>query len=241
MALTFALATVALPATASAGIGSWTGSTASTATTTATTTAAAATTTAAAATTTTATATTTGCTPMDTTQSFAKYGDDSDYYLAPGGSFESGGPAWTLTGGAKIVSGNESLGVSSGSKALQLPVFATATSPAFCVDASNPSFRFASKLSSLDGGYAAIVIYRNAAGKVTSSQFTSSADGTFYNGATAWNPSDVSPLATNIPLLAGGGTASVQLQFVGTTKAYGMFVGSTATIDSVMVDPYRRG
>ena len=121
-----------------------------------------------------------------------------------------------------------------------LPVGATATSPAFCVDDSLPSFWFANKLSSLDGGYVAIVIYRDAAGKITNSQFTSSSDGTYWNGAGAWNPSAISPLASKIPLSAGG-TASVQLMFVGTMKAYGIFVGATATIDSIMVDPYRRG
>lgn len=183
-----------------------------------------------------------GCAPMATTQAFAKYSDSAQYFLAPGGTFESGAPGWTLLGGAKIVSGNESLGVTAGSKALQLPVAGTALSPAFCVDDSLPSFRFAAKLSSLDGGYAAIVVYRDDAGKITQAQFTSSASGSYFNGASAWNPSAVSPLATKIPLLAGGGkTASVQLLFLGTTKSYGAWVGATATIDSVMVDPYRRG
>lgn len=183
----------------------------------------------------------TGCTPVATTKAFSKYSDDADYFMAPGGSFESGTTTgWTLTSGAKIVSGNENLGVTSGSKALDLPVGATATSPAFCVDDSLPSFRFASKLSSLDGGYIAVVIYRDAVGKITNAQFTSSSAGSYWNGATSWNPSAISPLASKIPLSAGG-TASVQLMFVGTMKAYGIFVGAKATIDSVMVDPYRRG
>ncbi|MDO9355532.1 MAG: hypothetical protein Q7T55_17655 [Solirubrobacteraceae bacterium] len=188
-------------------------------------------------------AATTGCTPLPTKQAFSKWGDTAEYYPAPGGSFETGTTTgWKLTTGAKIVSGNETLGVTSGSKALQLPVGATATSPEFCVDETQPSFRFASKVSSLDGGYAAIVLYRDTEGKIKQAQFTSSALGTYYNKATDWNPSAVSPLATKIPLLSGGGKmATVQLMFVGTTKAYGIFVGAKATIDSVMVDPYRRG
>lgn len=182
-----------------------------------------------------------GCTPLPTKQAFAKWNDTADYYLAPGGSFESGGPAWKLTTGASIVSGNETLGVQTGSKALQLSVGATATSPEFCVDETNPSFRFAAKMSSLDGGYAAVVLYRDAAGTLTKAQFTSSSAGTYYNGGTSWNPSAVSPLATEIPLIKGGATATVQLMFVGTTKSYGGWVGAKSTIDSVMVDPYRRG
>lgn len=188
------------------------------------------------------TATPTGCTPMATTKAFGHLADTADYFLAPGGSFETGTTAgWTLSGGAKIVSSNESLGVTAGSKALQLGVGATATSPAFCVDESNPSFRFASKVSSLDGGYAALVVYRDAAGTVKSTQFLASTDGTFYNKANSWVASPIAPLATAIPLVQGGSTASVQLKFIGTTKAYGIFVGANATIDSVMVDPYRRG
>lgn len=184
----------------------------------------------------------TGCTPLPTTKAFSKFGDSADYYPAPGGSFESGGPTWRLTTGAKIVSGNENLGIVGGSKALQLSPGATATSPEFCVDETQPSFRFASKVSSLDGGYVAIVLWRDSAGNVTQSQFTASGLGTYYNKQTDWNPSAVSPLATKIPLLQGGGkTATVQLMFVGTMKAYGIFVGAKATIDSVMVDPYRRG
>lgn len=192
--------------------------------------------------TTTTPTTPTGCTALPTTQAFSKYNDAAQYFLAPGGSFETGTPAWTLTSGAKIVSGNDGLGITSGSKALQLPVGGTALSPAFCVDDSLPSFRFSAKISSLDGGFAAIVVYRNEAGDVTKAQFLSSAEGTYWNGANTWSPSPVSPLATKIPLLSSSGTtASVQLMFVGTTKSYGAWVGSTATIDSVMVDPYRRG
>ncbi len=181
------------------------------------------------------------CTPLATTQAFAKFGDAREYYPAPGGSFENGGPGWTLTSGARIVSGNENLGVQSGSKALELPVGGTATSPAFCVDQSQPSFRFGARLSSLDGGYAALVVYRNDAGQVTKTTFTSSAAGTYFNGSTSWNPSAISPLATKIPLTSADATASVQITFVGTTKSYGQWVGAKAYVDSVMVDPYRRG
>lgn len=182
------------------------------------------------------------CTPMPTTQAFSKYGDTASYFMAPGGSFESGTTAgWTLTSGASFVSGNDNLGVTSGSRSLSLPVGATATSPAFCVDESLPSFRFAAKLSSLDAGYVAQVIYRDASGTTKATQFTSSADGTYWNGNAAWNPSAISPLATEIPLTQDGGIASVQLRFVGVTKAYGYFVAARASIDSVMIDPYRRG
>ena len=50
----------------------------------------------------------------------------------PGGSFESGSPSWTLSGGAKLVSGNERFDVVPGTRSLYLPSGATATSPTMC-------------------------------------------------------------------------------------------------------------
>jgi hypothetical protein len=194
------------------------------------------------------------CVPAPTTKAFAKIGDTADYSPAPGGDFESGATGWSLTGGAKVVSGNETLGflqgpVVKGSKSLSLPVGATATSPEFCVDETHPYFRFMAKPTGSMAGYNAIVIYRNAAGSVTASQFTSSSEINWGDGT--WAASKVSPLATKIPLDAANATASVQIKFVSTGnqvavgigfwgKFTGGSVGST-NIDSVMVDPYRRG
>jgi hypothetical protein len=188
------------------------------------------------------------CVQAPTTKAFSKVGDAADYSLAPGGDFESTA-GWTLTSGAKIVSGNENVGITGGSKSLSLPLGATATSPEFCVDESNPYFRFVAKPDKAVAGYSAIVLYRNSAGKVTQAQFTSSADATW--GAGQWAASKISPLATKIPLTGANATASVQIQFVSTGNKvalgvglWGQFAGGalgTVSIDSVMVDPYRRG
>jgi hypothetical protein len=40
-------------------------------------------------------------------QPFARWGDGNWYVLAPGGAFEDGDPAWKLSGGARVVRGNE--------------------------------------------------------------------------------------------------------------------------------------
>ncbi|MBJ7472907.1 MAG: hypothetical protein JHD16_16490 [Solirubrobacteraceae bacterium] len=105
------------------------------------------------------------------------------------------------------------------------------------------------KPTSSMAGYQAIVIYRNAAGSITNAQFTSSADIKWGEGA--WSASAISPLATKIPLTAESPTASVQLHFVSTGNKvalgigfWGKFTGGDVgqtNIDSVMVDPYRRG
>ncbi len=190
----------------------------------------------------------TGCPATPVTKAFAKFGDSADYSLAPGGDFESLA-GWKLSGGARIVAGNETLGVQPGRSSLRLPIGAVAVSPEFCVDETNPHFRFASKPDNAIAGYEAIVLYRSAEGSVQQAKFTSSSAQSW--GAGAWAPSSVSPLATKIPLLAGGSTASVQLMFVSTgnklavgVNLWGRLTGGTVgtvSIDSVMVDPYRRG
>lgn len=188
------------------------------------------------------------CVEQPSTKAFAKYGDTADYSLAPGGDFEATN-GWSFTGGAKLVSGNENLGVKAGRSSLNLPVGATATSPEFCVDASHPHFRFAAKPSNSMAGYDALVIYRDAAGKFKEAQFTSSRDVTWGDGK--WSPSKLSPLATSIPLTQTGGIATVKIKFVSTGNLvavgigfWGKFTGGsvgTTSIDSLMIDPYRRG
>ncbi|MEH3052588.1 MAG: hypothetical protein PGN13_01075 [Patulibacter minatonensis] len=186
------------------------------------------------------------CTPLPTTKAFGKYGDKADYSLAPGGNFE-GTNTWTLTGGAKVQSGNDGAGITSGSKSLFMPITSTATSPEFCVDETNPYFRFMMS-STHKGGYIAAVLWRDAAGKLTQAQFTSSAYATLLSSG--WQPSAVSPLAVKIPL-GSGAAATVQLKLISTgNQSYAdtNLLGSLASnlfgsvsIDSVMVDPYRRG
>jgi hypothetical protein len=219
-----------------------------------------------------------GCTPLPTTKAFQKVdGDAADYSLAPGGNFENGTSGWTLSAGAKIVSGNETLGVSSGSHALQLPLSTSATSPAFCVDESNPSFRFTYKVdNAVLSGFIAYVIYRDAKGAITNVQLVSSK--TLALSPSLWQASPVSPLSTLIPLNATAKTASVQLKITALNPTDFVLDASDAviganpvtkvvhdvgslgsglvasisgavspvtnigvTIDSVMVDPYRRG
>ncbi len=107
------------------------------------------------------------CIPAPTTKAFAKIGDSADYSPAPDGGFEQGAAGWKLTGGAKVVSGNETLGlltgsILSGNRSLSLPVGSTATSPEFCVDETHPYFRFMAKATSAMSGYKAVVIYRDA-------------------------------------------------------------------------------
>lgn len=89
--------------------------------------------------------------------------DSRDYFIAPGGDFESqAGAGWTLEGGARIAEdgGGVSLGMGADQRALVLPPGASATSPAFCVDLHFPTFRFlASQAGAEDTELKVDVIY----------------------------------------------------------------------------------
>jgi hypothetical protein len=73
--------------------------------------------------------------PDSTSQPFAPWGDTAWYVHAPGGGFENGAAGWTLTGGARVVSGNESFYVAGAgqSHSLALPAASSATSPPMCI------------------------------------------------------------------------------------------------------------
>ncbi len=77
---------------------------------------------------------------------FSRWLDPMQYTLAPGGSFESA-TGLTLTGGAKIVAGNETSYVHSRSdtKSVRLPRGATVTTGAICVGLDKPTVRFFAK------------------------------------------------------------------------------------------------
>lgn len=185
------------------------------------------------------------CPTVASTKAFAGLGDDADYALAPGGDFEPGAPSWTLRGGATAAAGNESLGVRAGSRSLRLPPQAVAISPPFCVDPSHPTFRFAARIDSPLSGYVAAVLYRDAAQTLRQSRFNASSTQRLLPSG-AWFASDKAPLGVNIPLLASAPTASAQLMFIstptlGAVSALTLGLTGTVSIDSVMIDPYRRG
>ena len=64
-----------------------------------------------------------GCPARTTEHPFARWLDDGNYVLAPGGTFEGSLDGWKLTGGAKVVAGSESFAAhGAGEKhALSLP------------------------------------------------------------------------------------------------------------------------
>jgi hypothetical protein len=160
---------------------------------------------------------------------FSRYLDPFSYTLGPSGDFESA-DGLALTGGAKIVSGNETSSVAGpgDSHSLLLPRGATATTAAICVGLGNPTVRFFAKrpsfallpLMTVEG------VYKDKAGVTRSLPFV------------------------GVP--AAGGGWSLQLPFVATgallelgdhTMMQFRFraVSGDWQIDDFYVDPWRCG
>jgi len=84
------------------------------------------------------------CPTYPTSKIFSRWLDAANYTLAPGGNFESAA-GLTLTGGAKIVAGNESYNVGGGKSSVRLPRGATVTTGPICVGLDKPTVRFFAK------------------------------------------------------------------------------------------------
>jgi hypothetical protein len=93
------------------------------------------------------TASASDCGDETLTKPFAQFGDSANYKLVRNGAFETGTTGWTLTGGARVVTGNEpwKVGGSSHAKSLVLPAGSSAISPVSCVGLAEPTLRFFAK------------------------------------------------------------------------------------------------
>lgn len=169
-----------------------------------------------------------GCQIGSLSKPFQKFGDGASYSPAPGGSFEEGSAGWSLSNAA-VASGNESLGVSSGTHSLAIKPNGQAISPAFCVSIAHPTLRFVARQTSGSWGVLNVILrWTDSAGKSHDTTV-----GALQSG-TAWTPTSVLALATTLPLWQAGETLSVQL--VLKPEQYG---GAWA-VDGVFIDPRMR-
>jgi hypothetical protein len=159
------------------------------------------------------------------TQPFARWGDLASYTIAPGGSFEAGAPGWALTGGARVVDGNESYYVRSryDRHSLVLPPGSTATTAPFCVSLNRPTIRFFARNSGSSASQLRVrVVFRGLLGVL------GILDGGKISAGSSWSPSPVMLATLNAPL--------------GTTSAQFVFTPLNATdawrIDDFYVDPW---
>ena len=173
----------------------------------------------------------TDCDEQTLEQPFLPWADLANYVIAPNGTFENGASGWTLSGGAAVVSGNESYNVHGDgeTKSLALPAGASATSRSMCVGIEHPTLRiFTRNGGSILSTLRVEVLYEDAAGNAQSLPIGK------LTGTASWQPSLVMPLVVNLlPLLPDERTA-VAFRFTAEGAA------GSWRIDDVYVDPYRR-
>jgi hypothetical protein len=153
---------------------------------------------------------------------FQPWGDSADYVLAGGGSFETGGPSWSLSRGAAVGPGNEPFGLAgAGSQSLTLPTGASATSACLKAPHDRAIVRFT--LRGVTAGAIVHVEVIVGGGKDGVLDL-----GTVTPASSDWAVSDI--LQADWPLSSNG---AVQLQVRLTSVGAG-----TAQVDDVFVDPY---
>jgi hypothetical protein len=160
---------------------------------------------------------------------FAEFGDNANYVLAPGGSFESGAPGWGLSG-AEVVEGNETY-LASGSHSLAINANGQAVSPSVCVGSEYPTFRFFAR--QLTGDPRATLTASLRWVDLLGIAVESSAGAVAGSSSSSWAPSPVMRLGNSVPLWLPGSSFNVQLVFRSTG-------GGSWVIDDAYIDPYSR-
>ena len=98
---------------------------------------------------------------------FLQWLDPLPYTLLPGGDFESGAAGWKLTGGARVVDGNEPFYVTkrSDSHSLLLPQGSSATSPTMCMGLVLPIVRYFSSGGAALSSLRVEAVYTDTSGR----------------------------------------------------------------------------
>jgi hypothetical protein len=159
-------------------------------------------------------------------QPFKRWGDNNYYVLVPGGSFEPGSAAWKLSGGAKVVHGNEPFYVRSSSDrySLYLPYGSTATTPPMCFKFTDWHLRF---FSSGSGTVRVKIVVKSLLGVL------SVLDGGTVSSGSSWRPSpEVGLLLTNLGGLLATDSISLRISPANT---------SGVRIDDFYLDPWKSG
>jgi hypothetical protein len=164
---------------------------------------------------------TTQCGP--TSKPFAQFGDYRNYSFGANGGLESGSTGWTLSGGAAVVSGNESYYVHSryDSNSLSLPAGSSVTTPQLCMGTLSTWVRFFSK-SNGSGSLRVQVQYRSLLGSVLGVL-----DVGTVSGSSSWQPT---PAFLNLQSLnCVLGAKSLQLKLT--------VISGSFQVDDFYVDP----
>jgi hypothetical protein len=174
-----------------------------------------------------ASAASSSCSTPPPSKAFLPWGDLNDYFLAPGGDFESTS-GWTFSGGAKLVTGSEPFLATGrlGKRSLSLPTGGVALSPVLCLTPDNPTLRFFAK--SAQGAAASLrgeaVVVKPSAQVIG----LGAVDGTLL-----WAAAEPMASGVNHVLWDADGTVSLRLRFTAERGSW--------QIDDLFVDPQKRG
>ena len=172
--------------------------------------------------------------PDPTTKPFSPWGDYAKYAFVPNGGFESGATSWSLTGGAKVVSGNESFYVHGTNErnSLYLPPGSTAKSAPMCISLFSGQMRFFTANAGAKSARLKVqVLYNGGVGSLLGSLggLLGISEVGYVTSGSAWQPSPaIGMLGGTLPLL----TSSVQFRFSAP------YDGGAFRIDDVYLDPF---
>jgi hypothetical protein len=172
--------------------------------------------------------------PDPTSRPFSPWSDYAKYAFVPNGGFESGSTGWTLSGGARVVSGNESFFAHDARdrSALSLPPGSTATTSPMCISVLSGKMRFfAANAGSPSSRLRVQVLYNGGVGSVLGGLGTLLELSEFGSvpAGRPWQPSaEVGMLGGTLPLL----TSSVQFRFSAPND------GGSFRLDDVYLDPF---
>ncbi len=161
---------------------------------------------------------------------FARWGDQASYFLVSNGGFENGSTDWTLSGGAKVVKGNETflVGKASDGHSLSIPPGGAAATRPMCVSKGEDTIRLFVNNSHVSGAILHVdaVVVNPDNGAVGTTAFDVNGD----VPSSSWAPT----MQLKIPSLFGSsGTEQLTLSFSlrGTKATWGL--------DDVYVDPFK--
>jgi hypothetical protein len=173
------------------------------------------------------------CAPQPTlAQNFALFNDFGQYTPVPNAGFEQGATGWTLTGAARVVSGNEpwKIGGSWHRNALDLPGGSSAITAPICIDETYPHFRlFVRNAGPLSSPLKIEVLYYDTKGNITNTRPVE-----YRSLTTAWQPTGlvgINVFSSRTTVTA----APVAFRFTTIAK------DARFQIDDVYVDPRARG
>jgi hypothetical protein len=169
----------------------------------------------------------TSCPETTLTQPFVKWADNNYYSLAPGGSFETGEAAWTLSGGAKVASGSETFAVTGkpGSSSLSLPVGAVAQSPFTCIEPNDRTLRLFAHSEGSASSVRISVVYQTLIGNLAIPVGTAALN-------SSWAPTSTYHTGVLVGALLSEGSVHVALRVTALSGA--------SRVDDVFIDPRMR-